>query len=120
MKAKKLDEAKALSEEYIKFGTEKESDELLGYIASVWTDTELNPDKKNLDLSIKAVDAILKIDGDDDLTGLMTAAQVYRAMGQYDKALGYVAKAAKAADDPKLKAKLDEVADEFKKERDKK
>jgi thiol-disulfide isomerase/thioredoxin len=115
LKAKKLEEAKAGSEELVKAATARSNGEVLGYVASVWTDTDLNPDKKYHDLAIKAVDAILKLDGDDDLGALMTAAQVYKAMGQTDKALDYVGKAIKAADNPRVKAELEKVAEEFKK-----
>ncbi|HEY2783361.1 MAG TPA: TlpA disulfide reductase family protein [Fimbriiglobus sp.] len=110
MKTKQFDEAKAGSEALIKSGTDRYNGEILGFIASVWTAKDLNPDRKHLDLAEKAVAAILKVEGEDDVQALVTAAQTYQAMDQKEKALGYMEKAIKSADDPRLKDQLEAEA----------
>lgn len=115
MKASRLDDARTSTETLLKLGAERSNAELLGYIASLWASKELNPASKHQDLAEKAVEAILKLDGEDDVNALVTAAQTYQALGRADKALTYLNKAIKVADDPRLKAKLEETAQDLKK-----
>jgi thiol-disulfide isomerase/thioredoxin len=120
IKAKKYDDAKAASEALIKKGVERSHGELLGYVASVWAAKELNPERKNTDLAQKAIEAILKVEGEDDIQALVTAAQTYQALDLSDKANEYIGKAIKAADDPRTKAQLEQIADQMKKDAEKK
>ena len=114
MQAKKLDEAKTVSDAMLKQATEKKNVNLLVNLSAIWAAEQLNPEKKHIDLAITAVETLVKIEGENDLNAVATAAEVYFAAGKKDKAIEYGEKAVKLSENPQQKAAIEEMVKKFK------
>lgn len=109
---KKLDDAKTLAEEYIAI-SEKTKKPMPAAYATGFAVPQANPDKKHLDVSVKAIETALKYD-DKDVRILLTAVQVYTTAGDKDKAAAFGKKAIEAAD-TKDRKQVEKVVEDIKK-----
>jgi thiol-disulfide isomerase/thioredoxin len=106
--AKKVDEAKALTEALLPKLAEKKNANLLGNLRAIWSDAQVNPDRKHLDLAVKAADAVLAIEGDKSPAALVGAADARFQTGDKAKAVEFAEKAlAVAKEDGEKKFILD-------------
>ena len=110
MKGKKIDEAKAIGEAMLAKSVAKKSAMPAAYTAMILADKELNPDKKNLDLAVKALDAALGFD-DKNIGLFLAALDLQLALGDKAKAAEYGKKAAGAAEDDKAKKQIEKIVE---------
>jgi thiol-disulfide isomerase/thioredoxin len=114
LQARKFDEAAAISEPLIKHAAEKKDTSTLNRVRSFWVAKALNPDRKGIDQAVKAAEAMVKIDGEDNIPTLLAAAEAYYAAGNKAQAEAFGGKAVKAAgDDAKAKEAIEKVLKKF-------
>jgi thiol-disulfide isomerase/thioredoxin len=114
LKAKKTDEAEKVFGELLTKAVKKKDATKLTSISSTWSSPQYNADKKNLDLAVKAIDEAIKIAGDKDIRTMLTAAQVYDATGNKEKAAEYADKAVAAAPE-NVKERVKTMVEKYKK-----
>ena len=113
---RKYDEAKKLSEEFMKQLVAKKNIDELQSLRATWTDIQANTDKKYPELAISIAEAVLKLTGQDDPLGLIGLAEAYHLAGNKAKAIEYGEKSVKAASDPELKKALADRAKIYQKD----
>jgi thiol-disulfide isomerase/thioredoxin len=118
MQAKKFDEAKTISEAMITKAIEKKSVSTLGNLSAIWAADQINPDKKHIALAVTAVEGLLKVEGESDLSAVLQAAEVYFAAGKKEKAVEYGDKALKLTTGPQEKQFVEEMVKKFKGEKE--
>jgi thiol-disulfide isomerase/thioredoxin len=96
--AKKWDETKALADQLIAKAIAKKDSGSLGLIGYILASEKMNPDKKHVELAVKAAEAALKLDGENDTRGLLALADAHFANGSKDKAVEFGEKALKSTD----------------------
>jgi thiol-disulfide isomerase/thioredoxin len=114
LQAKKFDEAKAFSETLIADGIKAKKSMYLELVANIWASKELNPDKKHIDLLVKAAEAMLTLEPKDALTNYK-AGQAYLKSGDKAKAIALTNKAIELAEDDNLKDALKKALEKFEK-----
>ncbi|MFO0935603.1 MAG: TlpA disulfide reductase family protein [Gemmataceae bacterium] len=114
MMSKQFDEAKKVSETMLKAAQTNGDVSSLVNIAAIWSADQLNPEKKEIALAISAVESFIKIEGDKDLSAVVTAAEIYFACGKKDLAVEYGNKALAMAENPQQKAAFEDMLKKFK------
>ena len=117
METKKWDDAKALGEEFIAASDKKKKSAPALY-AVEFANRDLNPDKKHLDVGLKALETALKYDP-KDLRLLVTAVEVYTVAGDKEKAAAFAKKALDAAPDADVRKQVQQVVDDIQKDKKK-
>jgi thiol-disulfide isomerase/thioredoxin len=115
VQAKKFDDAKSATEAILSKLAEKKSTTVLNNLRLVWSSKELNPDKKHVDLAVKAAEAMLKAEGEKDPMGLFAVAEAHNAAGDKAKAVEFAEKAVQNAEDDDQKSFLKEQLERYKK-----
>jgi len=116
MNLKKYDEAKAYTEAILPAAVAAKRSSTLDKIMAIWAAPQLNPEKKHVGLSIKALEALLQLAGKEPTAQLLfNAAEVYHLNGNKPKALEYLDAALKAEDNPETKRQMAELGAEFRK-----
>lgn len=118
IQAKKFDEAKTVSEAMIGKAIEKKNVSTLGNLSAVWAAEQLNPEKKHIELAITAVEGLLKVEGEGELSAVLQAAEVYFAAGKKEKAVEFGEKAVKLANGPQEKQFVEQMVKKFKGEKE--
>jgi hypothetical protein len=114
LQARQWDAAKAVSDELFKAGVERKDAEPLKFVTVLWASRDLNPERKHLDLAVRAAEEVLKLDGEADLTAVIGATRAYTAAGDAAKAKEYGEKALKlAGDNPKVREQVEKVLASF-------
>lgn len=114
LQAGQIDAAKAVSEGLLKTGVEKKDGGTLNFVRGMWSAKQLNPDRKHIDLAVKAAEEVLKVEGESDLSAVLGAAQTYYAAGNKEKGQEYAEKALKlAGDDKRTKEQVEKVLKSF-------
>jgi len=122
LQAKKIDDAKALTEKIMESAVAKKNDMKLRQLSSMWSGKQLNPDRKHVGLALKAAEALVKINGDDDTNALLCLAEAQFVNNQKDKALATADKAMKSTDEKPYHTYIEKMIERFKegdKEKDK-
>ncbi len=110
MKAKKYDDAKAVGQAMLDKSLAKKNAMPGAYTGMILADKDLNPDKKNLDLASKSLDAALSFD--DKNVGLFLAAlELQLTLGDKAKAAEFGKKAEAAADDENTKKQVAKIVE---------
>ncbi len=115
MDLKKWDDAKVIADEFIAT-SDKKKKSTPAMFAVEFANRDLNPDKKHLDVGVKALETALKYD-DKDLRLLVTAVEVYMVTGDKVKAAAFGKKAVEAAPDDDVKKQVQKVVDEIQKDK---
>ncbi len=110
MKAKKYDDAKLVGEVMLAKSVTKKTAMPGAYTAMILADKELNPDKKNLDLATKSLDAALGFD-DKNISLFLAAMELQIVLGDKAKAAEYGKKAVAAAEDEKAKKQVEALVE---------
>jgi thiol-disulfide isomerase/thioredoxin len=121
--ARQFDEARKLTEGLIPKLKEKKDARLLHTMRQVWSDKGLNPDRKHVELAVKAAEAALEVQGEKDWQALIGVAEAHHTAGNKAKAVEYAEKAIAAAEDDDQKAFLKMQLERYKgedKEKEKK
>lgn len=108
LKAKKTSEARAFAEQAIAKAIKADDSSALQGMSNAMRGPAAQGDKEVLAMAVKAAEAALKITGDKDTIGLYFLAEAYFAAGDKVKAKEYAAKTLASADNPQLKAALEE------------
>lgn len=95
---KKWDDAAKMANQFISKAAAKKDSGPLGLVGYVLANERLNPEKKHVDLAVKAAETALKIDGEDDTRSLLALADAHFASGAKDKALTFGEKALKSTE----------------------
>lgn len=98
LQASKYDEAKAVTEELLPSLVQTKKLHLLNDLRSFWASEDVNPDRKYVNLAIKAADAGIEIDPKDPMV-LIGAAEAYYAAGNKGRAIELAEKVLKSAKD---------------------
>lgn len=98
VQSKKYDEAKAMTEQLVPTLTAKKNGSMLMNVRAIWADKELNPERKHIDLAVKAAEAVLAVEGDKDPAALIGAADAYHVAGNKAKAVELAKKAVENAE----------------------
>lgn len=98
LQARKFDDAATISDGIVARGAAKKDTHALGRVRSIWLMKSLNPDRKSIGQSVKAVEEVLKIEGEEEIGTLLAAAETYYAAGDAAKGKAYGDKALKAAE----------------------
>jgi len=112
MQAKKFDEAKVLAEAMIAESTATKNGERAAFAGMILADKTLNPDKKHMDLAVKAIDLALQFET-KDLGLLVQAANIYSESGDKAKAASAAQKALDLADDAATKKEVEKLVGKF-------
>ena len=113
---KKYDEAKAYTEVILPAAVTASRTSALEKIMAVWAAPQLNPDKKHMELSLKALEGLLTLAGKEPTSQLLfNAAEIHFFNGNKPKALEYLDAALKAEDNPETKRQMAELGEEFRK-----
>jgi thiol-disulfide isomerase/thioredoxin len=118
MQSKKFDEAKTVSETLIAKAIEKKNASTLGNLSAVWAAEQINPDKKHIELAIAAVEGLLKVEGEGELSAVLQAAEVYFIAGKKEKAVEFGEKAIKLTNGPQEKEFVEKMVKKFKGEKE--
>jgi len=114
--AKQFDDAKAISEVLLKEAIEKKRTGMLDKLMTIWATPQLNPDKKHIDLSLKALEGLLTLSGPEPSAQLLfNGAEIYHLSGNSAKALEFLDKAIKTETDPEERKQMEEAGEAFKK-----
>jgi thiol-disulfide isomerase/thioredoxin len=116
--AKKWDTVKTLADQLIAKAIAKKDSGSLGLISYVLASDKMNPEKKHVDLAVKAAEAGLKLDGEDDTRSLLALADAHLANGAKDKAIEFGEKALKSTDNEDFKKYIDARLKVYKGEKD--
>jgi thiol-disulfide isomerase/thioredoxin len=109
--AKQFDEAKAVADGLIATSEAKKRAAPALFAMSI-ANPEANPDKKHIDVAVKAADVAVKYE-DKDARLLIGAVQVYVAAGEKDKAKATGEKAVAAAPTEKAKKEVQKIVDQL-------
>jgi thiol-disulfide isomerase/thioredoxin len=113
MHARRLDEARATGEALLARATARGDAAVANEVRYFWADKGANPERKHVDLAVRAADEVLKLEGDAELGAVLAAAQAYYAAGKKPEADALADKARKLATDPKLKEPVEKKLKEF-------
>ena len=113
--AKKFDEAKALTEAMIPKLAEKKNTTLLNNLRLVWSDKDLNPEKKHVGLAVQAAEAVLKVEGEKNPMALLGAADAHHAAGDKAKAVEFAEKSLQHAENDDQKKFIRQQLEKYKK-----
>ena len=109
--AKKFDDAKGVAEGLVA-ASEKKKRATPADSVLMLANKKANPDKKHIDVAVKAADLVAK-HAEDDFRMLLQATEVYAAAGQKDKATAAGQKAMAAAPNDKVKEQIGKLVDKI-------
>jgi len=117
IQGKKYDDAKTIAEELIAESEKKKKMKPAIY-AMGFADKRANPDKKYIEVGVKALETALKFD-EKNLQLLITAVEVYTNAGDKDKAAAFAKKSIEAAPDDNTRKQVEKVVGDIQKNKDK-
>lgn len=112
LQAKKFDDAKPIAEALIAVSDAKRK-MVPAVFALGFADRNANPDKKHLDVGVKALETALKYD-EKNLQLLMAAVDVYTFAGDKDKAAAFGKKAIEAAPNEQIRKEVEKEVERIK------
>lgn len=116
MQNKKFEEAKATTEKSMAESIAAKRTSMLEKLMAIWVASELNPEKKHVDLSLKALDALFTLAGKEPSGRLLfNAAEIHHFVGNKTKAIEYLDAALKVEENPELKRQMAELGEQFRK-----
>lgn len=115
MKAGDWDKAKPLAEQLVKKAGEEKDAEELETLAFFWMDPRVNPEKKDLAISLDAAKKGVELTKEQEISPLMTLAEVNFQMGDKAKAVELCEKAMKLSDDDREKQSIERQMEQYKK-----
>jgi len=113
LKAKKTSEAKAFAEHLIAKATKNDDSGMLQSVSATLRSPAAGGDKELAALSLKAAEAMLKINGEKDAVALYFVAESHFAAGDKSKAKDYGARAVAAADNEGMKKQLESLTKKY-------
>jgi len=114
LRANKGEDAEKIFEELMAKSIKKKDANKLTSISRTWSNVQMNTEKRNLNLAVKAAVEANKLAGDKDIGSLLAAAQAYDATGNKEKAGEFADKAIEAAPEG-LKDRVKQLVEKYKK-----
>lgn len=110
----KAEEAEQMFETLLaKFAKKKDAMKLTA-ISRMWSNPQMNTEKRKMELSVKAAEAAQKLAGDKDIGTLLASAAAYDATGNKAKAAEFADKAIDAAPE-RAKEQIKQMVEKYKK-----
>jgi thiol-disulfide isomerase/thioredoxin len=111
--SKRYSDAKAVTEPVLEAAVARRSTDELGMVVDVWTDKGLNPERRFPELAVKAADAALATEGENDVAALMAAARAYLFAGEKVRGRAYADKAGDLLPDPRQRVQMEKALREY-------
>lgn len=113
LRAKQVDQAEVLFTQVMERAVQKKDSAKLVSISRAWSTPQLNPEKKSIKLAVEAIEAAQKLAGPKDLGALITAAQVYDAAGEKEKAKASASQAIEASPNERAKEQIQRMMEKY-------
>jgi thiol-disulfide isomerase/thioredoxin len=114
MKADEWDQAKALAERLSRKAEEEKDSGELETLAFFWMAPMVNPDRRELDVALHSAKKAVELTKEQEISPLMTLAEIHMAMGDKDKAVALGEKALKLSEDDREKQAIERKVQEYK------
>jgi len=114
MKAGEWDKAKSLNQRLAQKALDEKDSGELETLAFFWMAPMVNPEKKDLDVALDSAKRAVELTKEQEISPLMTLAEIHLAMGEKDKAVALGEKALKLSEDDREKAAIERKVQEYK------
>jgi thiol-disulfide isomerase/thioredoxin len=108
LQARKYDDAVKQSESLLTLASKKKDAQLLGHIRSFWTNKALNPDRKTIQIAVRAAEAAYELD-QPNLSSLLGLAEAHYAAGNAVKGKEFGDKAIKLSENAQQREAVEKV-----------
>jgi thiol-disulfide isomerase/thioredoxin len=108
MQARKFEDGVQMSESLMAYAVKKKDTQLLGNIRSFWVSKGLNPERKSVQIAVRAAEEVLKLE-EPNINTLMSAAEAYIVSGNLAKGKEFGEQAMKLTDNPKTRDAIEKA-----------